>query len=190
MALVLLREAVHIYRAYPLIPDSSKKNSARGETGLLERYDITNRIEHDEETDDDGGSKAYPSRTSFGWRWEVAQKAGIDTGPLKIFGIPISGMLYYVNWVLTTAQLELIASDVSVIDYGYDRKKKKKGKKGEYNDTKANQADVDQARKVWLERYGDSKAASGDSGQKNSGRGGIALSDIFAGSLNVTKGFR
>ena len=47
-------------------------------------------------------------------------------------------MMYYVNWKLTIAQLELIAADVSVVDYSYGRKKdKKRGRKGEFNDTKA-----------------------------------------------------
>jgi hypothetical protein len=100
---------------------------------------------------------------------------------LKLFGIPISGMMYYVNWVLTNAQLELIASDVSVVDYSYDRKKKKKGKKGEFNDSKASKSDVKAARDAWIEKYG-------DKGDKPTA-GGIAMSDVFGG-FEVGEGIR
>jgi hypothetical protein len=83
-------------------------------------------------------------------------------------------MLWYVNWKLTNAQLELIAADVSVVDYGYGRKNKKKVKKGEFNDATASTADVDKARNEWLERYG------GADGGNTGGKGGIAIGDVFA----------
>lgn len=113
------------YSADELVPlfEMAQKNGAGGCGGVLERYNVTDRIEHDEKADDKSGSRAYPSRTTFGQRWEIASKHGIDTGPLKLFGIPISGMMYYVNWVLTNAQLELLAADVSVVDYNYNDKK-------------------------------------------------------------------
>lgn len=38
--------------------------------------------------------------------------------PLRLFGIPITPVGYYMNCVLTNAQIDLIASDVGVIDYG------------------------------------------------------------------------
>lgn len=103
---------------------------------------------------------------------------------MKLFGIPISGMMYYVNWVLTNAQLELIASDVSVVDYSYDRKKKKKGKKGEFNDSKASKSDVKAARDAWLNKYGDKSAQP-----KTDGSGGIAMSDVFGG-FEIGEGVR
>jgi hypothetical protein len=80
-------------------------------------------------------------------------------------------MLYYVNWKLTNAQLELIAADVSVVDYNYGDKKKKRKKKGEFDDTKANKTDVRNAAEQWRKRY-----ANADST-------GIELGDVFAGSL-------
>ena len=92
-------------------------------------------------------------------------------------------MLYYVNWVLTNAQLELIASDVSVVDYSYDRKKKKKGKKGEFNDSKASQADIKKARDAWMEKYGQQE-------EKNPVTGGISIGSVFGGNLTPTEGFR
>jgi len=78
-------------------------------------------------------------------------------------------MLWYVNWKLTNAQLELIAADVSVVDYSYGRKKK-----GEFNDATASADDVEKARKEWLERYG------GADGGNTGGKGGIAIGDVFA----------
>lgn len=93
-------------------------------------------------------------------------------------------MMYYVNWVLTNAQLELIASDVSVVDYSYDRKKKKKGKKGEFNDSKASKSDVKAARDAWLNKYGN-KSDKPTTG----GTGGIAMSDVFGG-FEVGEGIR
>lgn len=91
-------------------------------------------------------------------------------------------MLYYVNWVLTNAQLELIAADVSVVDYSYDRKQKKKGRKGEFNDAKASKADVKKARDAWMEKYGKKEEAKP--------AGGISIGSVFGGSLTPTEGFR
>ena len=91
-------------------------------------------------------------------------------------------MMYYVNWVLTNAQLELIASDVSVVDYNYGRKNKKKGRKGEFNDAKASKSDVENARREWLERYGQQE-------QQPDG-GGLSIGSVFGGSLTPTEGFR
>lgn len=63
-------------------------------------------------------------------------------------------MNYYMNWVLTNAQIELIASDVSVVDYDF-KKEKKKHKKGEFNNTPASASAVMDAAKRWSERYGE-----------------------------------
>ena len=89
--------------------------------------------------------------------------------------------MYYVNWVLTNAQLELIASDVSVVDYNYGRKNKKKGKKGEFNDAKASSRDVENARKKWLDRYGD---------QSDQPVQPLSIGSVFGGSLTPTQGYR
>lgn len=106
-------------------------------------------------------------------------------------------MLYYVNWKLTRAQVELIAADVSVVDYNYG-KKKRGVKKGEFDDRKANVSDVRKAREEWLKRYGGGSALgnrptdempAGKAAGTAAGRG-IAIGDVFAGSLNVDKGYR
>ena len=76
-------------------------------------------------------------------------------------------MMYYVNWVLTNAQLELIAADVSVVDYGDNDKKKHK--KGEFDDTYADAKSVRKASEEWIAKYGESEDAG-----KN-----ISIGDIF-----------
>ena len=88
--------------------------------------------------------------------------------------------MYYVNWVLTNAQLELIASDVSVVDYNYGRKKKKH-KKGEFDSTKASKSDVKKARDEWMERYGNNDKKDD---------GGISIGDVFGGNITPTTGIR
>jgi hypothetical protein len=79
--------------------------------------------------------------------------------------------MYYVNWVLTTAQLELLAADVAVVDYGGHKKKeeKKKRKKGEFDDTAADKKALKEAAEDWKERHGED-----ESGAKN-----LSITDIL-----------
>lgn len=63
-------------------------------------------------------------------------------------------MLYYVNWKLTNAQIDLIASDVSVVDYDYGNGKKKR-KKSEFDDRGASQSAIQEANKKWLDEHKD-----------------------------------
>lgn len=90
-------------------------------------------------------------------------------------------MMYYVNWVLTAAQLDIIASDVCVVDYSYGRKNKKKRNKGQFDNTKASSSDVKKARGRWMEQYGNNDKKDD---------GGISIGDVFGGSLKPTTGFR
>lgn len=71
-------------------------------------------------------------------------------------------MMYYVNWVLTTAQLELLAADVAVVDYGNHKKeeKKKRKKKGEFDDTAADKKALKDAAEDWKERYGEDESGA------------------------------
>ena len=80
-------------------------------------------------------------------------------------------MMYYVNWVLTTAQLELLAADVAVVDYGNHKKeeKKKRKKKGEFDDTAADKKALKEAAEDWKERHGED-----ESGAKN-----LSITDIL-----------
>ena len=71
--------------------------------------------------------------------------------------------MYYVNWVLTTAQLELLAADVSVVDYGNHKKKKvekKKRKKGEFDDTAADKNAHKVAAEDWKKLHGDDESGA------------------------------
>lgn len=74
--------------------------------------------------------------------------------PLKFLGIPISGVGYYMNWVLTNAQIELIAADVSVVDYDYGKRKKEKPKKGEFDNTAADAKEIKEAAEKWTQKHG------------------------------------
>lgn len=78
--------------------------------------------------------------------------------PLRFLGIPISGIGYYMDWVLTNAQIELIAADVSVVDYGRDKEKKKR-KKGEFDNTKADSKALKKAAEKWSEEHGEGNDA-------------------------------
>ena len=86
-------------------------------------------------------------------------------------------MMYYVNWVLTNAQLELLAADISVVDYNYNDKKKKKQrpKKGEFDDTAASKSALKEAAKEWKERYGEDE----------SGATGISMADILGSNAKA-----
>lgn len=87
-------------------------------------------------------------------------------------------MMYYVNWKLTIAQLELIAADVSVVDYNYG--KDRKMKKGDYDNTPADAEKVRKAAKQWTEQYGDGK----DAGK------GLSIGDILSGGMKVDVGVK
>lgn len=91
--------------------------------------------------------------------------------PLKVFGIPITPVGYYMDCVLTNAQIELIMTDVTVTDYDYNNKKGKK-KPGEFDNAPADSEKVREAGQKWLEKYGD----GADAGK------GLSIQDILGGS--------
>lgn len=99
---------------------------------------------------------------------------------MRVFGIPISGMCYYMNWVMTNAQLELIASDVGVVDYGVNKKPEKKPKKGEFDNTKADSGAVKRAGEKWLEKYGHDRSAGTN----------LSASDILGGNFSADVGIK
>lgn len=84
------------------------------------------------------------------------------------------------DWVLTSAQIELLASDVSVVDYGSGKKDKKKHKKGTFDNTKADTEDVLKAGDEWLKKYGDGK----DAGK------GLSIGDILGGGFRADVGVK
>ena len=84
-------------------------------------------------------------------------------------------MMYYVNWKLTNAQLELIAADVSVVDYDYKKEKnRKKRVKGEHDDTPASRSALREAADDWKERHGEDE----------SGAKGLSMADILGKNVN------
>lgn len=85
-------------------------------------------------------------------------------------------MMYYMNWVLTNAQIELITADVSVVDYDYGKKKKK----SEYDDTPADSKDVKEANERWLDKYGNNK---------NAGTG-LSIGDVLGGNVKADVGVK
>jgi len=99
--------------------------------------------------------------------------------PLRFLGIPISGVGYYMDWVLTNAQIELIAADVSVVDYDYGKEDKKKRKKGEFDDAKADARAVRKAAEKWTERHGDGDNA-----------GWVNLKDIIGNGMKQDVGIK
>lgn len=88
-------------------------------------------------------------------------------------------MMFAMNWLLTNAQIELLTADVSVIDYGHDKKDKKR-KKGEFDNTRASASAVRKAGEKWLERYGNGK---------NAGEG-LSVSDMLGGFRETGVGIK
>lgn len=103
--------------------------------------------------------------------------------PLRICGIPVTRPGYYMNCMLTNAQIDLIAADVSVVDYGHaDKKKepKKKRSRAEFDDSPADAASVRKAGEEWLERYGSDKTAGK----------GLSIGDILKGGMKADVGVK
>lgn len=99
--------------------------------------------------------------------------------PARFLGIPITPIGYYMECVLTNAQIDLIVSDVSVVDYNYG-KTKKKHKKGEFDDTPASSSAIKKANEEWTEKYGNGE---------NAGTG-LSIGDILGGGLNANVGVK
>lgn len=99
--------------------------------------------------------------------------------PLRIFGIPVTSPGYYMNCVLTNAQIELIAADVSVVDYDYGKDDKKKRMKGDFDNTKADAGAVRRAAEKWTERHGDGENA-----------GWVNIKDILGDGMKTETGFK
>lgn len=88
-------------------------------------------------------------------------------------------MMYYVNWVLTNAQLELLAADVSVVDYNYNSGKKKH-KKGDFDNTPASADSIKKANEEWTAKYGTGE---------NAGTG-LSIGDILGGGVSADVGIK
>ena len=73
---------------------------------------------------------------------------------MTLLGIPISKPLFGIYWVLTNAQIELLAMDVSIVVTDYDKDSKEKE-----HDTKnfksPSVSEIEDAAKRWKDKYGD-----------------------------------
>ena len=100
----------------------------------------------------------YLSRTSYGQTWEIGKSYPWLTEPLRLFGIPISKPLFGIYWVLTNAQIELLAMDVSIVitDYDKDSKEKKHDTK---NFKSPSVSEIEDAAKRWKDKYGNGETA-------------------------------
>ena len=125
---------------------------------LLDSYHISDRDEGHDDDNDKRGSRAYPSRTSYGQTWEIGKSYPWLTEPLRLFGIPISKPLFGIYWVLTNAQIELLAMDVSIVVTDCD--KDSKGKKHDTKNFKSpSVSDIEDAAKRWKDKYGNGETA-------------------------------
>ena len=155
VALVLLYQTIWRSLADEGYSCRQKKNSSGR---LLDSYHISDRDEGHDDDNDKRGSRAYPSRTSYGQTWEIGKSYPWLTEPLRVFGIPISKPLFGIYWVLTNAQIELLAMDVSIVvtDCDKDNKEKKHDTK---NFKSPSVSEIEDAAKRWKNKYGNGETA-------------------------------
>lgn len=117
----------------------------------MSRYHISDRDEGHDNDDDEGGSKSFPSRESWGAAWSIGEKHPTLTEPLILFfglwRIPMWGYL----WGYTIAQIELLAIDSPMI--AYNRKKKKGKSNSQYNKPQVKMEDVEAKVRQWKDKY-------------------------------------
>ncbi len=121
-------------------------------------YHISDRDEGLEAEPDERGSRAYPSRTSFGEAWAIGEKhPNLMRARSFVFGL-VTVPMYEYRCVLTCAQIELLAIDKPLVNYGTGiGKKGKKGKKGDRSGRRPSKAEVDRVTDAWMEKYKDGK---------------------------------
>lgn len=113
-------------------------------------YHISDRDEGFETEPDERGSRAYPSRTSFGEAWAIGEKhPNLMQARSFFFGL-VSVPMYEYRCVLTCAQIELLAIDKPVVNYDTGN-----GKKGKKTKKRPSKAEVEKVTKAWQEKYKD-----------------------------------
>ena len=95
----------------------SVKKSGIAETGILECYHVLDRNERHDNDDDEKGSRTYPSRTSAGAAFANGEKHPELTRPLILLWGMINIPNWYMDWVLTCAQYELLMCDAPIVVY-------------------------------------------------------------------------
>lgn len=88
---------------------------------------------------------------------------------MTFLGIPITPMCYYMDSVMTNAQIELLVADVSNIDFN----DKKKHSKSDFNSEPADIESIERANRDWEERYGNDENAGS----------GFSMQDILGGNI-------
>ena len=84
---------------------------------MLAAYHISDRDDGRADDDDDGGSKSYPSRTSWGAAYSLAEKYPF------LFERRYGIAAYDYWWGYTSAQIDLMVADQPLIVYRKDKKK-------------------------------------------------------------------
>ncbi len=107
------------------------KKSSIGE--LLLQYHIADRNEGNDDVDEQGGSRSFPSRTFYGQQWEICKERPWLAEPLRFLGIPITPPFYYLLR-MSCRQVELMCADCAVTVYPKtDTVKDGKGKEHKFN---------------------------------------------------------
>ena len=115
-------------------------------------YHISDRNEGFETESEEGGSRSYPARTSFGEAWAIGEKhPNLVASRSFLFGLVVIPMYEY-RCVLSCAQIELLTIDKPVVNYGTDKKSKKNDKP-----KRPTKQDVEEVTRKWEEKYKDGK---------------------------------
>lgn len=149
---------------------------------LLHQYHIADRCEKHKDADDEGGSRAFPSRTFYGATWSAgaSQQGGCKfpylINPRYFFFGLIEVKCWGYRCGLTRAQVDLLLADQPVVDYVSNKKGGKRGKgKGMENPARHNVSDYEaMTAQEHLEKL------------RASGRGTLDLSQFDFGSQKPT----
>ena len=142
----------------------------------MDSYGILNGYEDRLDEDDKGGSRAIPSRTSFGCESAFIKEFPCYGDTRRFF----FGLIEERNWtyrcVLTMPQIELMQSDLPHTLYNHDPKDKKSK-----TDTKVySKADIDEATRLCEE----SLKRSRERRKKRQQEQGYTLDEIFNGEAD------
>ena len=117
---------------------------------ILAEYHITDRDERHNNDDDEGRSKTFPSRTSWGTGWDIG-KAHPSLMLPRMFFFFFQVDRWGYMWGYTIPQIELLAIDAPLIVYSdVNRKDKPTAKK------------IEETNKKWANKYGNTQGTKID----------------------------
>lgn len=138
----------------------------------MDAYDVLSGYEDGHAEDDEDGSRAIPSRTSFGSEAAFIKEFPCYGGTRRFF----FGLIEVRNWgyrcVLTLPQIELMQSDLPHTLYNF----KSKGQKGQ----SFSQSDIDEAEKLNLL----ARQKSEENRRKRQQKEGYTIDEIFNGDAD------